>query len=76
MVSLHKPDSTSVMNIIIAYCHWAALMQINRKCGKCGLACETNYLSARYTIMGLGPTQRGPTLVTSTIDIIPTKHVS
>ena len=37
-------------------------MQINRKCGKCGLACVTNYLSARYTLMGFGPTQRGPTL--------------
>ena len=34
-------------------------MQINRKCG---LACVTNYLSARYTLMGFGPTQRGPTL--------------
>ena len=35
-------------------------MPINRKCG---LACVTNYLSARYTLMGFGPTQRGPTLV-------------
>ena len=32
-------------------------MQINRKCG---LACETNYLSARYTLTGFGPTQHGP----------------
>ena len=28
-------------------------MQINRKCG---LACVNNYLSARYTLMGFGPT--------------------
>ena len=51
MVSLHKPDHTSVMNIIKRLC---------RSIGSVVWLVKTNYLSARYTPMGFGPTQSGP----------------
>ena len=54
MVSLHKPDNTSVMNIIKRI---AIRQHLCRSIGSVVWFVYTNYLSARYTLMGFGPTQ-------------------
>ena len=54
MVSLHKPDHTCIMSIAIR-------QRLCRSIGSVVWLMYTNYLSARYTLMGFGPTQRSPT---------------
>ena len=53
MVSLHKPKHTSVMNIIK---RMAIRQRLCRSIGSVVWLVKTNYLSARYTLMGFGPT--------------------
>ena len=60
MVSLHRPDHTSVMNIIK---HIGIRQCLCRSIGSVVWFVKTNYLTACYTLMGFSPTQRCPTLV-------------